>query len=148
MKWLRDHWVYLSLAGVLLVVVAVSAVIYVKSREPDYAIASDTYLEEAKKADMPTDKAGKISYYSRIGARAYEAGDYKEALENYLLADGLITDRSLTTGQTVNVGIALSYKMLGKKEEAREYYQREINRLQNTDNEEVIQHLKEQKDKI
>jgi tetratricopeptide (TPR) repeat protein len=54
---------------------------------------------------------------------------FDKALEQYLLADKAITDRSPTSGRSVNMSIGYCYEALGNKAKAKEYYQKELERI-------------------
>lgn len=117
-----------------------------------YDTSSPAYqrLKAAQAKPVPTDAHGLILYHGRI-AEAYDGlGDTKKALESLLVADKHATEAK--AGMSLNLTIAQHYKDLGDVQKAREYYQREIDRLENNefrdDNAELIERLKTDKDKL
>lgn len=120
---------------------------YVRSR-PSGPSASTLRLQEVQERSIPGTKSDRYTYYANLGGAQFEAGDYEASLKSMKKADNLITDRSGSSSQTVNVSLAALYQKLGQKDKAREYYQREIDRLKGTGDNEVITYLQKQKDNV
>jgi hypothetical protein len=118
------------------------------TRQRDKAVTEDIRSQGIINTKEPSGIADKIAYYSTMGDIYETHKDFKKALDAYLKADSYIRQGNFSD-QSANVAIARSYEALGNKSKAREYYQREIDRLSGTpDNQEVIEYLKKQKDAV
>lgn len=96
---------------------------------------------------IPDTKDEQLIYYTQIGEGYLLAENYQKALEAMLKADSLITDRTIGTGTSANNGIARCYRALGNTVKAREYYQKEIDRLKiSPENAETVKYLMDLRD--
>ncbi len=144
-RLVKRYRVLIVLAVVLLFSVITAGAIVLRNSDKNNdqtATAEPSSLELVTQQPEPADNLAKITYYSNISVAHEEAGDYKQAVEAMLKADSFITDRSVGTGRSVNVGIARMYEGLDDKLKAKIYYQKEIDRIKAVpENEETLQFL-------
>lgn len=111
-----------------------------------------TQLKTLLSEPVPASDSEKVTYYSNIAGVYEKLSDYPKAIEAMLKADSYIKDRSIENGQTVNIALARYYQARGDKGKAREYYQREIDRIKSdpeaAENAEVIKYIEQLKGKV
>lgn len=135
----------------LVVVVVATAVYFLTPKQITYDTSSPAYarLTALQARPIPKDDREKVTYYSHIADAYSELGDHQKALDTMLKADTYIKNRTVEAGQSVNTAVARYYKQIGNKDKAREYYQREIDRIKGdptaADNVEVIQAIEKLK---
>lgn len=117
-----------------------------------YDTSSEAYqrLKELQAQPIPSDGRAKALYHVRV-AEAYDSlGDTENALESLLTADKYASEAKIDL--SLNLAIARHYEELGDTREAREYYQREVDRLTNNEfrdeNAGLIESLKTEKDRL
>lgn len=141
----KRYRVLIVLAVVLLLSVITAAAIVLRNSDKNNdqsATREPSSLELITQQPEPADNIAKITYYSNIAVAHEEQGDYKQAVAAMLKADSFITDRSVGSGRSVNVGIARMYEGLDDKLKAKTYYQKEIERVKSApENEEILQYL-------
>lgn len=122
-----------AVLGLIMVVVVVSGVFLwraIDNRTSKIESITSLDLEKRLEDGPPKDKDGKIDYYLQNSLDYRELGDNKKDLEQLLAADAEIKDRSLATGTSINLAIARVYAKLGENSKAKEYYQRELKRME------------------
>jgi len=123
-----------------------------KSVEYDTKSPEYTALQDLLDEGPPKQDAEKITYYLQLGGAYFDLKDYNQALVSVQKADSYIKDRSLETGRTVNHELATVYETLGRKREAREAYQREIDRIKDSslagENQEAIVDIEKKRDSL
>lgn len=136
------------LVSLLLIAGLIFALIQLRS--PNYDKDGYQYqrLQSSLKDPVPKDPAAKSEYYNQIAMNYTAIGDTKASLNALLEADKALTDRSVASGLSYNVAIAGRYKELGKIQDAKKYYDREIKRIANSpeaaQNQEPLQYLRKQ----
>jgi tetratricopeptide (TPR) repeat protein len=128
MKRSRRFWLFASLITVGIIVLGGLGWYLIAGRTS--TTPEDRRLVQLKEETLPDESEDKVTYYARIGSAYFDAGDYDQALDALLKADKNITDRTVEGGRSVNLTLGLTYAKLEDKAKAREYYQREIKRLQ------------------
>lgn len=111
-----------------------------------------TQLKTLLNEPIPASDSEKVTYYSNIAGVYEKLSDYPKAIEAMLKADSYIKDRSIATGQSVNVALGRYYATVGDKTKARDYYGREIDRIKNdpaaAENATVIQYLEKLRQEV
>jgi tetratricopeptide (TPR) repeat protein len=133
--------------GIVLVLVGILALRHHNQQVAAKREQTRKAVVAAKILDTRDDNDSKIAYYVNLAGAYGQNGEYQKALDSLLAADKLITDRSVN-GNSMNIPIAEMYTQLGNKEKAKEYYDREIKRIQGTNNDETIRNLRALEDQL
>ena len=106
--------------------------------------ANNQWLQATVGKPIPEDDQAKFYYYQDLATGYADVGKYKEALEAMQKADALVKDRSATAPYSANLGMAYIYSNLGNKSKAKEFYQKEIDRIKSIpDNANVVQSIQD-----
>lgn len=109
-------------------------------------------LEALKGQAVPTDRREKIVYYIRLSGAYATLQQNKEALDALEKADSYLTTEDRDNGLGVNLDLASLYRLNGDKDRARQYYQKEIDRLERSpdrkDNQPIIENIKRLKQAV
>jgi hypothetical protein len=119
--------------------------------DPTIAVkpAENAAIDRLTDEPVPTAPEAKVEYYANLASSYLSIKNYQKALDNALLADSFITNRKVGEGRSVNLTIAKAYQGLGKKAQASEYYQREIDRIKDVEGaEETVQGIEKMKAEV
>lgn len=127
---------------------------YPGSQEYKYDTSAPAYqtLLKLQRQAVPSEYVAKIEYYASLSSAYETLGNVKEALKTLLAADKLVEDRSIESGMSLNVALARLSQKNGDKDKARQYYQKEIDRIKNdphaSENQDVIKAIEGMKAKV
>jgi tetratricopeptide (TPR) repeat protein len=144
----------ITVAATVVIVLALVGSYFVFNKDspkqnPPQITTKQYEIGRATSEPEPAAASDKVRYYANIADTYAGYGEYQKAVEAMLKADSFVTDRTFENGQSLNLGIAKLYKQLGQKDKARDYYQREIDRLASVpDNTEALSSIKKMKDAL
>lgn len=156
-KGVSQRSLLVLLIGIVVVLVVAGGVIHHnRSTSQSSNFAADSperlALKEALNQPFPSTDVERELYYLELSTAYDGVKQYDKALEMILKADKYITDEERSEGSSLNLTIAYAYKMVGNNSKAKEYYQREIDRLKNradaADNADVIKNIEKLKREV
>ncbi len=151
-RGVRRRWLFIILALGLIAITSTIGWYFFQEKKKALPDTEDVrYAREIEQIKKPENAVEQVDYFLLLGSAYLRSNQLEKAVDAFKQADGLITDRSVETGLSVNLQLADTYLRLNDKKHATDYYNREISRLQqgnSTDNKDSIEYIRKKVSEI